>query len=325
VIKRLKDIFKKEPPLEESSKNRIDTIPLQKVQYKVDQETMPAPTNEATTAPLTDEQLKEITQGSQKIEPSQLIVGAGHNVGRQRDNNEDALFYFNANLSADTNKLPMGIFIVSDGMGGHKNGEVASETAVRVVGNYVLNKLYKPLFDLNPNPPEESLQEIMRTAVFEANKWVLQEAPGGGATLTAVLVINTQMTLAHVGDSRAYAIYLDGRVQALTRDHSLVERLKELGQITDEEAQVHPQKSMLYRALGQGEPTEPDVFTASLPQPGYLLICSDGLWGVISEDDIFNVVSAAPSPQRACQDLIDAANAAGGPDNIAVILVRMSD
>ena len=137
--------------------------------------------------------------------------------------------------------------------------------------------------------------------------------------------MNTQMTLAHVGDSRAYAVYLDGRVQTLTRDHSLVERLKELGQITAEEASVHPQKSMLYRALGQGEPTEPDIFTASLPQPGYLMICSDGLWGVLDEDDIFNIITTAPNPQRACQNLIDAANSAGGPDNIAVILVRMSD
>ena len=82
---------------------------------------------------------------------------------------------------------------------------------------------------------------------------------------------------------------------------------------------------MLYRALGQGDAPEPDVFTASLPHPGYLLICSDGLWGVLSEDEMFKIISDAPSPPRACQNLIDAANAAGGPDNITVVLVRMSD
>lgn len=144
--------------------------------------------------------------------------------------------------------------------------------------------------------------------------------------MTAVISIGTQMTLAHVGDSRAYAVYLDGRIQLLTRDHSLVKRLEELGQITAEEAAIHPQKSMLYRALGQGGDTpDPDIFTASLPNPGYLLLCSDGLWGVLSEERIFQLISESPSPQRACQNLADAANAAGGPDNITVILVRLSD
>ena len=298
-----------------------DTLPLDTV---VEEKPKGVP-SEATTAPLTEEQLQEITKGSQRIDPPQLIVGVAHDVGRQRDNNEDALFYFSANISVDTNKLPMGLFIISDGMGGHKNGEIASENAVRALGNHVITKLYQPLFGPHPRPPEESLQEIMRSGVFEANQSVLKNAPGGGSTLTAVLVMNTQMTIAHVGDSRAYAVYLDGRVQTLTRDHSLVERLKELGQITAEEASVHPQKSMLYRALGQGEPTEPDIFTASLPQPGYLMICSDGLWGVLAEDEIFNIITSAPNPQRASQNLVDAANSAGGPDNIAVILVRMSD
>jgi serine/threonine protein phosphatase PrpC len=298
-----------------------DTLPLDTV---VEEKPKGVP-SEATTAPLTEEQLQEITKGSQRIEPPQLVMGVAHNVGRQRENNEDAIFYFSANISVDSNKLPMGLFIVSDGMGGHKNGEVASENAVRAMGNHVITKLYQPLFGTRPHPPDESLQEIMRSGVFEANQAVLKNAPGGGSTLTAVLLMNTQMTIAHVGDSRAYAVYLDGRVQTLTRDHSLVERLKELGQITAEEASVHPQKSMLYRALGQGEPTEPDIFTASLPQPGYLMICSDGLWGVLDEDDIFNIITSAPNPQRASQNLVDAANSAGGPDNIAVILVRMSD
>jgi protein phosphatase len=114
-------------------------------------------------------------------------------------------------------------------------------------------------------------------------------------------------------------------MQVLTRDHSLVKRLEELGQITAEEAAVHPQKSMLYRALGQGDSPEPDVFSASIPHPGYIMVCSDGLWGVIPQDRMFEVISDAPSPQRACQSLVDMANAAGGPDNISVILARLSD
>jgi serine/threonine protein phosphatase PrpC len=281
--------------------------------------------SEATTAPLSDEQINEILIESHKIEPTQFIVGCGRNVGRQRTNNEDSLFTHTSTIAADTKDFPFGIYIVADGMGGHNNGEVASEVAVRATSQYLMNKLYDPLFGLSPHNPDESLQEIMRAGVIEAHRMVTKHAPGGGSTLTAVLLIGTQMTVAHIGDSRAYGIYLDGRMQALTRDHSLVKRLEELGQITSEEASTHPQKSMLYRALGQGEPSDPDVFTASLPQPGYLLLCSDGLWNVVPDDQIFNIITSAPSPHRACQNLIDAANAAGGPDNIAAILVRISD
>ena len=281
--------------------------------------------NAATTAPLSEEQIQEMLVESQRIEPSQLIVGAGRDVGRQRTNNEDALFAHTSTISVDSSSLPFGIYIVSDGMGGHKNGEVASEIAVRSISSYLMSKLYDPLFGVHPHNPDESLQEMMRAGVHEAHRAVTREASGGGATLTAVLLMGTQMTIAHVGDSRAYSIYLDGRMQTLTRDHSLVKRLEELGQITAEEAAVHPQKSMLYRALGQGEPADPDIFTASLPEPGYLLICSDGLWNVVTDEEIFNIVISSSSPHRACQNLVDAANSAGGPDNIAAVLVRISD
>jgi len=281
--------------------------------------------SEAETAPLSEEQLNEIASQGQRIEPLQLITGAARNVGKSRDKNEDSLFLHTSLIGAGTSSLPFGIFIIADGMGGHQYGEMASETAVRTMGNYLINKLYTPLYGMNPSPPGESLQEIMKVGIAQSHKNIMEAAPGGGTTMTAVISIGTQMTLAHVGDSRAYAIYLDGRMQLLTRDHSLVKRLEELGQITAEEAAIHPQKSMLYRALGQGDVPEPDIFTASLPNPGYLMLSSDGLWGVLSEERIFQIISESPSPQRACQNLVDAANAAGGPDNITVILVRLSD
>jgi serine/threonine protein phosphatase PrpC len=137
------------------------------------------------------------------------------------------------------------------------------------------------------------------------------------------LIMGQQMTIAHVGDSRAYSIQSDGRISLLTRDHSLVRRLEELGQITPEEAIIHPQRNVLLRALGQGDFLEPDIFTSPFPQPGYLLICSDGLWGVVSDAEIFNKVSNARNIQTACQDLVEAANAAGGPDNISAVLVQL--
>jgi protein phosphatase len=137
------------------------------------------------------------------------------------------------------------------------------------------------------------------------------------------LILGEQITLAHVGDSRAYHIDKDGQMEVLTRDHSLVRRLEELGQITHEEAAVHPQRNVLYRALGQGEPFDPDIKTMHVPGGGHLLICSDGLWGVISEADIKTIVTGHLQLDEACQALVDAANAAGGPDNITAILVRL--
>ncbi|HEX2980172.1 MAG TPA: protein phosphatase 2C domain-containing protein [Anaerolineaceae bacterium] len=151
---------------------------------------------------------------------------------------------------------------------------------------------------------------------------MMKMAPGGGTTLTAALVIGEQVTLTHIGDSRAYFIYPDGRVQAITRDHSLVRRLQELGQLTEAEAAVHPQRNVLYRAIGQSEPVDADINTHLLPKPGYLLLCSDGLWNTVPESELFRVVHQAQTPTEACQRLVQLANDAGGPDNISVILVH---
>lgn len=254
---------------------------------------------------------------------SHLVAGSALDIGQRRENNEDALLCISGALGASVENQPLGIYIVADGMGGHRNGEVASETAVRSMGSYLIGKLYKPVFALDHHPAEESLREMMESAVQEAHREVKRSAPGGGCTLTAALVLGSQMIIAHLGDSRAYTISRDGNMKALTKDHSLVKRLQEMGQLTEEEAATHPQKSVLYRALGQGEAAQADIFNSSLPNPGYLLICSDGLWGVMDEKDIQHIVNESPNPDLACQQLIDAANAAGGPDNISVVLVRL--
>lgn len=272
------------------------------------------------TAPLSEEQLETVTRQAIKLEPSQLVVGVGQSIGKQRDHNDDTLFSLNAVQSDAQNSVPFAIFIVADGMGGYQNGDLASITATKVMSNALLRKLYLPFFSPHPEPQSESLQEVMRGAVLEAHQAVIKSAPGGGTTLTAVVIMGGQVTIAHVGDSRAYFIFPDGRMQALTRDHSLVKRLMELGQITEKEAAVHPQRNVLYRAIGQAEPLEPDISTVPLPQPAYLLLCSDGLWNVVSEGEVFRVVTEAENPAVACRDLIHLANDAGGPDNISVIL-----
>jgi serine/threonine protein phosphatase PrpC len=259
------------------------------------------------------------------LELPQLIAGCGQSVGHQRDHNEDALFALTTTLANNSSNLPFGLYVVADGMGGHQHGEVASEIATRAMAEYVIRNLYTPLFSTKPQPPTESLQEIMANGVQAAHEAILEAITGGGTTLTTVLVLGKQMVVGHVGDSRIYVVDMHGNMRPLTRDHSLVKRLEELGQITPEEAAIHPQRNVLYRALGQGEPFEPEIITAPLPQPGYLLVCSDGLWGVVPEEEIGKMIISARTPHHACQEMIDAANAAGGPDNITAILVRLPD
>ncbi len=278
----------------------------------------------AVTAPLSDIQLKSVRDLAQNhYEPVQFLVASGQSVGHQRELNEDCLFTLATSIAGNSGNLPFGLFIVADGMGGHQFGEVASNTAIRSISGYVMKKFHDSLFGLPTQPTEESLQEILQAAVMEAQRSVLREAPGSGTTVTAALVVGQQLTIAQVGDSRGYLLYNEQRMEAITRDHSLVKRLEELGQITAAEAAVHPQRNVLYRAVGQGETLEADVVTTPFPIGGYLLLCSDGLWGLVSDEEMCRIVYHAPNIQRACQDMVAAANAAGGPDNISVVLVQL--
>ena len=266
-----------------------------------------------------------LSHSKRKIEPTQLIVGCSQSTGMQRSHNEDSLFCMNTTMTSEPNNMPFGLFIVADGMGGHQHGEIASAIAVRALSGYILGKLCAPIFSYKSSPPSASIQEIMSQGILDAHRIILKDVQGGGTTLSAALLRGDQMTIAHVGDSRVYSIAANGEIQVLTRDHSLVRRLIELGQITEEEAINHPQRNVLYRALGQGEPFEPDVSTYPILPGGYLLICSDGLWGVVPDEAIVQITLNAPSPQDACQQLVDAANKGGGPDNISVILVHFPE
>jgi serine/threonine protein phosphatase PrpC len=240
-----------------------------------------------------------------------------------RTNNQDAAYTFFATSMSDERKPQFGLFIVADGMGGHQMGEKASALAIRVVTAQVLQKIYAPLLNLEDETGDRStIAEALIQAVQNANEKIIKYVNGSGTTTTAMIVMGNLAHLVHVGDSRAYLIS-PKEIEQLTRDHSLAQRLIELGQLTQEEAKDHPQRNVLYRAIGQMNEIEVDTLTRRL-QPGVqVLLCSDGLWGWVSDEEIFDVVSSSTHPQEACEKLVALANTNGSQDNITAVIFKM--
>lgn len=254
-----------------------------------------------------------------------LAYGLCSDVGQVRTNNQDAVFSF-VSSSATAEEYPeFGIFVVADGMGGHHDGEKASALTARVIVRYISTEIFLPMLNQeSPTAERPTVSDVLRKAIQQANQEVSQTVPEGGTTVTVATIMGDLAYIGHVGDSRAYIINREG-IEQITRDHSLVQRLIELEQLTPEEAAEHPQRNVLYRAIGQNENIDVDAITRRLSAGSRLLMCTDGLWNLISEEEIRNTVFGTPTPQAACEALVKLANERGGPDNISVILVKVPD
>jgi PPM family protein phosphatase len=232
-----------------------------------------------------------------------LITGAATDVGRVREGNEDAYLVDDA----------MGLVAVADGMGGHRAGEVASATALEALRSAITHG----------RPLRESMEDA-NEAVF-TKSLTDEELRGMGTTLTAAtLVTGGTVLVGHVGDSRAYLLH-DGELRQVTVDHSLVEELVREGRLTADEAAVHPQRSIITRALGVDASVEVDVYPVELAPGDRLLLCSDGLTGMVQAETIAATLRREEDPARAAAALIDAANVAGGEDNITAVVVAVTD
>ncbi|MBI5053591.1 MAG: serine/threonine-protein phosphatase [Chloroflexi bacterium] len=263
---------------------------------------------------------------TQPLAPESLATAqlstAAQSVGRVRDHNEDSLLAITCSFEG-VNRIPsFGLYIVTDGMGGHNMGEKASSVAARSIAHDIVKNIYFSLLSENNDGDDRPpLQEIMVNAMVGANQSVTKAVGEGGTTGTVAMVFNDQLIIGHVGDSRAYIIASSG-LEQLTRDHSLVRRLQELGQITEAEAAVHPQRNVLYRAIGQGDGLEVDTQTLQLSPGMKVLLCSDGLWGLVGDSQMLDIINSSSTLQIACDRLVEAANIAGGPDNITAILIE---
>jgi protein phosphatase len=257
--------------------------------------------------------------------PSSADVRVGRltDVGQIRRLNEDSLLTLEISRVRRSISEPLGLYVVCDGMGGHAAGDVASGLVVQTLAHKALAEVMSDGIAEGTRPNWETW---LKSAIQEANQAVFghRRASGTdmGTTCVAALVHGDTAIIAHAGDSRCYLINEQG-IRQLTADHSLVQRLVQLGQLTPEEARVHPQRNVIYKNLGDKPVVEPDVIQQQLAAGDHLLLCSDGLSGMVEDSQLRQIVMTACSPQEACRKLIQAANEAGGDDNISVILLQM--
>ena len=243
-----------------------------------------------------------------------LDIYGATDVGRVRALNEDSFYIY----GFEENRQP-GFCILSDGMGGHNAGEVASRCTVQFAADVLKENLEHDRLQL---PPKSLI-----AAVETANKKVYEMATsdesqsGMGATLVAAYICEDEAYIANVGDSRAYA-YRNNELMQITKDHSVVEEMVAIGSITREEARNHPQKNIITRAIGTDRITEADLFEYDCMPGDCLLLCSDGLSGMLEDKEIYDILNSGTTSEHMVTSLIKAANEHGGNDNITVICVR---
>jgi PPM family protein phosphatase len=242
-------------------------------------------------------------------------IGLATAKGPLRDRNEDASFAAQFMLvQGDEPPLPVGLFIVADGMGGHGQGEQASALACRLAAEHVVRHVYLPVLADGPGTP---INEILEESAEIGHRHISRQLRGAGTTLSLALVLGDDVHIAHVGDTRVY-LGRRGHLQLLTHDHSMAERLLEVGQARAED--VASERRVLYKALGHGPELKPDILHEHLEGGSYLLLCCDGLWGTMADAEIAAVVETAPGPEAACRELVDQAIERGGEDNITVVV-----
>ena len=258
----------------------------------------------------------------------QLIidVGMATDSGVARQSNEDSLLVLDLAQATSLIDRPLALLILADGMGGYEGGEIASTLASKVVGENV-SRFLSSLRDTS-TPDSRVVSTVLVDAVLKAGDEVLRESSirrnGMGTTIVAVLIIGSKAYVVNVGDSRAYLLRGD-RLSQVTADHSLVAALVSAGLITADEAYTHPQRNAITRCLGSQAKVLVDDFVVDLRAGDCVLLCSDGLWEMVRDNQIKEVLLEAPDTKTACHELASMANRNGGEDNISVIVARLRE
>lgn len=255
-----------------------------------------------------------------------LLVGQRSDAGQVRELDEDSLFVLTLAPTYESRMGPvLGLFAVADGMGGHSSGEVASKMALQTVAERVMRTVVLPEI-AGELVWEDDILALLRQATIAANDAVYlarqKRENDMGTTLTAALIRDDRLFLAHVGDCRAYRFSANG-LEQLTTDHAVVARMIADGQAEPEELYTHPHRSIIYRCIGDKPVVEVDTDLLPLTPGDRIILCCDGLWEMIRDEGIKDVLMQEADPQRACDLLVRHANAAGGDDNISVIVIQV--
>ena len=243
-----------------------------------------------------------------------MEIGFRTDKGKRRSNNEDACFVMQEDR----------VFIIADGVGGNKSGEIASRTAVNGIKKYIEEN---PLQEINS---QRKLQDYFNECIRKINFAVLEssqrfeENRGMATTIVIVYIAKNKMYVMNVGDSRAY-IFRKKKLKQITEDHTYVNSLVKAGVITEEEAEFHENKNMITRAIGADYKVDADFFVTSIKKNDVILMCTDGLYGEVDENDIIFKLSEGKPMSDTCYDLIEMANIHGGNDNITVICLKITE
>ncbi len=243
--------------------------------------------------------------------PSAPVTLAWHgttDTGMVRDHNEDSFLHLAIGGKA--------LFVVADGMGGHDAGEVASRLAVETVCRKVSDGMKRD------QDPLKLVEHAVQKANTEVKREGMNKGSNMGTTLCAAFIAGDAAYIANVGDSRVYWIE-NGSITQVTEDHSLVAKLVAAGKLTKEEARNHPKSNLLYRTVGTDETVKVDTFRIGLKKGGNLLLCTDGLWGEVPDENIHKVCAGEKDAKKACARLVQMAKENGGKDNITAVVVRV--
>lgn len=275
--------------------------------------------NTEITAKLDTSELAEAWAKKKGAKPKFLLdirMGARTDLGRVRENNEDKFEFF-APEELELLAVKGSFYAVADGMGGHASGQVASDLALKlIVSNYY-------------GDPNDDVEESLRKAVQFANSYIfdaaqaIPERNGMGTTCTVAVIKNDKLYIGQVGDSRLYLVR-EGEIRQVTEDHSWVAEQVSRGALTKEEAEMSPFRNVITRSLGAGSDVEVDIFEEKIKKDDVFVLCSDGLSGYVTDDDILELASTW-SPSMAAMKLVDQANENGGGDNITAMVVAIRD
>jgi protein phosphatase len=272
----------------------------------------------------------------------QLLAYGATDHGRRRAQNQDSVLCY----TIASTRTPVGLYAVADGMGGQSAGEIASQIAIETVredlGQYLdrsvglqpedgADVVTTRLVEEDPfvEQPKVSMVDALNGAIQRSNQRIRDhgmqnpESAGLGSTLTVAMITGDLALIGNIGDSRTYLVR-DGEIRSLTQDHSLVGSLVRQGLITENEIYSHPHRNLIYNALGTRTEANADIAMQRLQTGDVLILCSDGLWEMVRDEDIKGVVEKIEEPEVAASTLVDMANSNGGVDNISVVIVRVA-